>query len=252
MDSLPICIPNPILPPDFAPVDTKEVKARLAFDLLASLGGVEIPDHLAVMRDKYWGRQGVDLSVSFLDNPSQEIRNKILLYANGWGKKANVKFRETKGLGQVRITREKGGGYWSYLGRDILGIPARLPTMNLDSFTMSTPDREWSRVVPHEFGHTLGFPHEHTRKEIVSRIDPQKAYAMFRQSSGWSKQMVNDQVLTALNEQSLIATKHARPDSIMCYSLPASIMRDGKAVEGGSEISLVDHDLCRKIYPMPL
>jgi hypothetical protein len=31
----------------------------------------------------------------------------------------------------------------------------------------TTPDAEFYRVVRHETGHTLGFPHEHMRKEII-------------------------------------------------------------------------------------
>ncbi len=36
---------------------------------------------------------------------------------------------------------------------------------------MQTPESEYHRVVRHETGHTLGFPHEHMRKELVEKID---------------------------------------------------------------------------------
>jgi hypothetical protein len=52
-------------------------------------------------------------------------------------------------------------GYWSYLGTDIRLIPWNRPTMNLQGFTMNTSESEYKRVVRHETGHTLGFPHEH-------------------------------------------------------------------------------------------
>jgi len=55
-------------------------------------------------------------------------------------------------------------GYWSYLGTDILHIPKNRPTMCLENFSMDTLESEYKRVVRHETGHTLGFPHEHMRR----------------------------------------------------------------------------------------
>ena len=90
---------------------------------------------------------------------------------NAWGKYANVTFVATSTDPQVRIARTPGDGHWSYLGTDVLHIRKAEPTMNLDSFTMSTSESEYKRVVRHETGHTLGFPHEHMRKQLVAKID---------------------------------------------------------------------------------
>ena len=119
------------------------------------------------------------------------------------------------------IARTAGDGYWSYLGTDVLLIPANEPTMNLDSFTMNTPDSEFFRVVRHETGHTMGFPHEHMRKEIVDRIDPKKAIAFFgAPPNNWTPAEVTQQVLTPLNSSALIATAQADSRSITCSSPP--------------------------------
>jgi hypothetical protein len=91
---------------------------------------------------------------------------------------SNLQARAGK-AGTVRISLA-GQGYWSYLGTDILSIPRNRPTMNLQGFNINTPDSEFRRVVRHETGHTLGFPHEQLRKEIINRIDRQKAYAWFK------------------------------------------------------------------------
>ena len=63
----------------------------------------------------------------------------------------------------MRISRG-GGGYWSYLGTDVLLIPKNRQTINVQGFTMNTPESEYRRVVRHETGHSLGFPHEHMRE----------------------------------------------------------------------------------------
>lgn len=207
---------------------------------------------LSVLTKKYWGSKGVKLTVGFMDSPPADLRARILSHMNAWGAWSNVRFVETKTNPQVRIARTAGDGYWSYLGTDVLLIPANAPTMNLDGFTMNTPDSEFYRVVRHETGHTLGFPHEHMRKEIIDRIDKQKAIAHFMQTQGWSEQEVIQQVLTPLAQSALIATAQADPTSIMCYWLPASIMKDGQAVSGGNDINALDAQFSGLIYPGPV
>ena len=207
---------------------------------------------LSVLTKKYWGSKGVKLTVGFMDSPPADLRARILSHMNAWGAWSNVRFVETKTNPQVRIARTAGDGYWSYLGTDVLLIPANAPTMNLDGFTMNTPDSEFYRVVRHETGHTLGFPHEHMRKEIIDRIDKQKAIAHFMQTQGWSEQEVIQQVLTPLAQSALIATAQADPASIMCYWLPASIMKDGQAVSGGNDINALDAQFSGLIYPGPV
>src|SRR5215469_8462184 len=182
------------------------------------------PEHLALLTSKYWGAQGVRLTVGFLDDAPADLRARIVSHMNAWGAWCNVQFTETATNPQVRIARTAGDGYWSYLGTDILRIAANKPTMNLDSFTMSTADSEFHRVIRHETGHTLGFPHEHLRKEIVNRIDRAKAIQYFETTQGWSEAQVVAQVLTPLDDSALIKTAQSDIHSIMCYWLPALIM----------------------------
>lgn len=209
------------------------------------------PDRLAVLTSKYWGAGGVYLTVGFLDDAPTDLRARILSHMNAWSNSGNIQFVETNTDPQVRIARTEGDGYWSFLGTDVLSIPADRPTMNLASFTMDTPDSEFYRVVRHETGHTLGFPHEHMRRELVDRIDPDKAIAFFRENQGWSPEQVRQQVLTPLEESSLLGTPNADPNSIMCYQLPGSITRDGNPIVGGTDITQSDYELVARIHPKP-
>lgn len=220
--------------------------------LAALLGHAPVPEHLALLTTKYWGAAGVLLTVGFLDNPPQDLRARILAHMNAWGAYCNAGFVLSGTDPHVRIARTPGGGYWSYLGTDVLTIPADQPTMNLDSFTMATPESEFVRVVRHETGHTLGFPHEHVRREIVQRIDRAKALAYFLRTQGWTADETAQQVLTPLDEASVQGTPHADGTSIMCYQLPAAIMRDGKAVPGGLDIDQADREFAAKVYPKPV
>lgn len=209
-------------------------------------------ERLAVMTSKYWGAKGVKLTVGFMDNPPTDLRARILSHMNSWGAWSNVRFVETTTDPKVRIARLAGDGYWSYLGTDVLLIKKDAPTMNLDSFTMNTPDSEFFRVVRHETGHTLGFPHEHMRKEIIDRIDKKKAIDHFKATQGWTEADVIAQVLTPLPQSALISTAQADVKSIMCYWLPASIMKDGIEVTGGNNINALDAQFSAQLYPLPV
>jgi len=206
---------------------------------------------LALLTAKYWGSGGVQLSVSFLDNPPADLRKRILGHMNAWGKWCNVVFSSTTGQGQVRIARQGGadGGYWSYLGTDVLQIPAGEATMNLEGFTMNTSESTFHRVVRHETGHTLGFPHEHLRETVINRIDKNKAIAYFQASNGWSAAMTTSNVLTPIADSALMASAATDVRSIMCYSLPGAIMEDGVAVPGGADIDSQDAKYASTIYP---
>jgi hypothetical protein len=207
---------------------------------------------LAVLHTKYWGLGGVKLTVGFMDATSMALKKRILGHMNAWSKYCNVKFVLSNVDAKVRIsfsTPAPDDGYWSYLGTDILEIPKNEPTMNLDSFTMQTPESEFIRVIRHETGHTLGFPHEHMRAEIISKMDRAKTIAYFKQTQGWTKKDVITQVLTPINKSALLASAETDPHSIMCYDLPGHIMKNKKPVPGGTDINALDKKFAAQIYP---
>lgn len=206
------------------------------------------PQRIAMLTSKYWGRAGRRLTVAFTERPAYQFRLLVLRHMNAWNSGgANTRFVYTTGYGDVRITTAPDG-YWSYLGTDIHLIPPNEPTMCLQDFTANTPESEYRRVVRHETGHTLGFVHEHMRRELVARIDPERAYAYFARWDGWDRQTVDQQVLTPLDDRTIMATP---PDqtSVMCYQLPGSIMRDGVPIPGGLDINATDQAFANRVYP---
>lgn len=210
-------------------------------------------ERLALLRRVYWGRAGVRLTVGFLDDPPQDLRARILSHMNAWNRTANVQFVESATDPEVRIARVDSpparAGYWSYLGTDIKSIDKDQPTMNLQGFTMNTRDSEFHRVVRHETGHTLGFPHEHMRAELIARLDRKKVIAEFMATQHWSESQVIRQVLTPLEESSLIGSPNADGNSIMCYQIAAHLTLDGVAVPGGFDIDDVDYQMAAAFYP---
>lgn len=207
-------------------------------------------ERLSADVSRYWQTKGVRLTVGFLDNPQVELRAKILAHLNAWNKTADIAFVETSTDPQIRIARATGmGGHWSHIGTDNLGIPKNDPTMNLEGFTVKTPDEEFFRVVRHEAGHALGFPHEHMRQELVERLDRDKVIKFYMTTQGWTEQKVIDQVLTPLEESTLLGTLSPDPQSIMCYQIHEFLTKDGQPIIGGLDISELDYEFIGQIYP---
>lgn len=211
------------------------------------------PRRLAVVVGRRWPASGVRLTVKFLDSPPADLRVRILRHMNAWAKTANVLFTETRGTAKVRIARldapEDVAGYWSWIGTEILEVAADEPTLNLEGFTMKVSDAEFRRVVRHEAGHTLGFDHEHMRGDFVKRIDRKKAFAFFDRTEGWTRQEVEEQVLTPLEDASIMGTPDADMHSIMCYQIPGAITKNGKPIIGGLDINATDFEFAASVYP---
>lgn len=216
-----------------------------AYRALALL--VDEPGRLNVLTQKKWGPK-VRLGVTFLDASDTALKNHILAHMNEWGKYGDILFRESS-QGEVRITRQ-ASGYWSYLGTDILSIGGGQPTMNLQGFTIKgTPESEFVRVVRHETGHTLGFPHEQNRQEIQALLDREKTIRYYMQTQGWSRQDVINQIFDPLAPGEFEGTAVAEQTSVMCYPFPGQCTKSGQPIPGGTDITKLDGEFVGKIYP---
>lgn len=235
----------------FIPCTVKQLPEHLQSDAEHTIARLAVvPSNLTVLLAKSWGSGGAKLTVSFMDGPSTALKAKILAYANKWSKYCNFSFVETAGNGQVRVARTPGQGYYSFMGKDILSIPANQPTLNLDSFTMQTPDSEFDRVVTHEFGHSMGFPHEHARAEVIALLDVAKVIAYFEATQGWSQSDIYQQILTPLNPNTFRGTAAPDTSSVMCYSFPGSLTLNGQPILGGNGIDATDGAFAATVYPL--
>jgi hypothetical protein len=87
------------------------------------------------------------------------------------------------------------------------------------------------------------------RRELVNKIDPNKAIAFFGTTQGWTPEEVRQQVLTPLEDSSLLGTTHADAHSIMCYQIPGNLTKDHKPIVGGVDIDTMDYAFAKSIYP---
>jgi hypothetical protein len=130
-------------------------------------------DEFVFERDKTWG-PGAKVTVAF-NGGSPELRDQIAGVAKTWSEHAKIEldFRSETGhrtwsprdeayAAQIRIGFADRG-HWSMVGTDssdpLVAGPGD-PSMNFQGFAVELP-HDWSAVVLHEFGHALGFHHEH-------------------------------------------------------------------------------------------
>lgn len=215
------------------------------------MDGVIAPQFVAVMTSKWWRSEKKLFTFAFMRSVSSAVADRIAAFANIWNKYSALSFAWTndRAAADFRIDF-KADGYWSYMGTDCKSIPANQNTMNLQGMNSTTfSEREGMRVIPHEFGHAIGMPHEHTRSAIVARLDPQKTIAVFRRDQGWNEQTVRAQILTPIAESALHAATAPDESSIMCYWFTGECTKDGRPIVGGSTLSDLDKQYAAKIWP---
>ena len=134
------------------------------------------------------------------------------------------------------------------MGTDILSEDKTLPTMNLGWLTPTTNDDEYSRVVLHEFGHTLGCIHEHERPDNGIPWDKPAVYAYYKETDDWTKEEVDEQVFSKY-DRNLIRANKLDKKSIMMYALPEELTKGDFSIESNDFLSEADKKFIAKLYP---
>lgn len=205
------------------------------------------------------------LSVSF-NGGDTELHRAIADVASEWSKYANVEFdfgyNPTNDAYRTWVPDDTSSirvgfsdpGYWSYLGTDSQDPELCKPgdiTLNLQAFDIELP-ANWRTTVLHEFGHALGFHHEHQSPAANCDFDWERLYAYLAGPPNfWSKEQV-DFNLKQLPAGGLTYSPHDK-QSIMHYSFPAWMFLSGTAspcyVDEPRGLSEQDKTMATKAYP---
>ena len=218
----------------------------------------ENPSNLTMRRDKAglalkvgrrW-KNGRTVKIKFL-NGSDRLRARIKEAAETWLEYVNLKFEWVEsGRSDIRIYAAMDSGSWSYIGTGALKISQEKPTMQFGWLTERSSERELNRVVVHEFGHMLGFIHEHQNpKGNPIRWDEDKVFRRYRGAPNyWTDREIRDNVLNRYRFDQINGTTYD-PTSIMVYAFPAYLTKNGISASWNSDLSEQDIAVAKRLYP---
>ena len=127
----------------------------------------------------------------------------------------------------------------------VLGVLAKdkqyigKPTMNYSQLSR--------RNVLHEFGHALGFPHEHLRPDLNIKWNKDVVYKYAKENYGWNKQRVNSNIFAPLTLSEMI-TGQKDVQSIMTYPILPGWTQDSFSIPEITELSNLDISFTNRVY----
>lgn len=197
------------------------------------------PDEYVVVLANLWAL-GQPIRVCFYGG-SLPLRQRILNVAAEWFKHVNLGFDAaqvrdcaTGDRSEIRIGFTEPG-LWSYIGTDSIHpqlVQNNLASMNFGGWDFQPlDDPQFTGIVLHEFGHALGFHHEHQNPGTGcdTEYDWDKLYAWYFDSYKWSKQMVDQNLKPLMRDVSAYEWSTRDPGSIMVYRSNTKFLLKGEA-----------------------
>lgn len=156
-----------------------------------------------------------------------------------------LRFKIVEGKrGDIRITdSEDYKGNWSLIGTYAQFEDQDKPTMHLNK---TDDSKKFHRAALHEFGHALGFEHEHQHPQNTLEWNKSAAHAYYG-SDDVSNKVIDEQILNTLSGVGLQFTPYDT-QSVMHYPIPAYLTNSGHGVPLNTSLSKGDQEAAQTLY----
>lgn len=198
-------------------------------------------------RNIFRPEESSDVTYSFLEEPTVEMRRTVELATEEWAKHGNIGFRYVDDPAEaiIRIMPDQMRSS-SYIGRTALRVGRDTPTMRLRN--SHSNDEQRLTDFLHQFGHAIGMVHEHQSPNADIPWDEGRVTEYYRTAFGWDAVQTRHNILARSNVYPCM--RDFDPQSIMMYSLPAELLSDEIGFERSSSLSEGDISCVREMYPI--
>lgn len=198
---------------------------------------------------RLWAMES-ELTIGFYKG-SGKLKGWIEEAAMQWVEYANLKFVFTDvAKATIRVSFDQPGA-WAYLGTQALDIPGSQPTCNFGWFSGRSSREEVFGTVLHEFGHVLGFQHEHGNPASTLKWNKAAVYESFTgPPNHWDRATVDREIFTIWPPKYFPVHKVFDRDSIMMYQMPDTYFLGGDSIPHNRELSALDKQFVAALYPL--
>ncbi|KAJ2932993.1 hypothetical protein H1R20_g4093, partial [Candolleomyces eurysporus] len=206
---------------------------------------------------------GQVLTCAFVKPAGSAIQQaKVISVAKEWERYANIKLDFKSAANKprdatIRISFNQGLGSWSTVGKTALDpeVPKNKATMNF-GWVFSAPNIATSEergVILHEFGHAIGYLHEHQspRRGDKLKLKEKEAIKYFwdTQRPRWTEQDVRENFLNVYNRSEVSNYSSVDLTSVMMYFMPAELNEQGIEIPSNDELDALDKAFAFLNYP---
>ncbi|KAI1170915.1 hypothetical protein F4777DRAFT_567458 [Nemania sp. FL0916] len=208
----------------------------------------------------FWGDTR-PLTVSFLDPvpttlrfTSERIERFIKTNAEEWTRGTSLSFEflqsdhPNKGQADIRISFRESTS-WSVMGTTF--VEPGQPTMSLH-FENNVTEWQITGAVLHEFGHALGFEHEHSSPHFPLHLNYKAIFDdrknQWTSSTNSLVEFIKRNFMKLKNKGTITASPFDER-SVMMYEILPHWNVEGKLMRPGSALTVTDRETVQKWYP---